>query len=96
MSKRSLVLSKSFQKSYKKFISKNPLLKSAIERSLLKLEEDAFAAGLKTHKLSGNLLGYLACSCGYDCRIIFSIEKNNQFKGEFILLVDIGTHEEVY
>ena len=96
MSKRSLVLSKSFQKSYKRFISRNPLQKSAIEKSLLKLEEDAFASGLKTHKLSGNLFGYLACFCGYNCRIIFSIEKNNQFKGEFILLIDIGTHEEVY
>ena len=96
MTKRSLVLSKSFQKSYKRFVTKNPLLKSTIEKSLLKLEEDAFAPGLKTHKLSGNLYGYFACSCGYDCRIVFSIEKTGKIKGEFILLIDIGTHEEVY
>lgn len=96
MSKRNLVLSKSFQKSYKRFITKNPLLKSAIGKALLKLEEDAFAPGLKTHKLSGNLYSYFACYCGYDCRIVFSIEKNNKLKGEFILLIDIGTHEEVY
>ena len=96
MSKRNLLLSKSFLKSYKKFIAKNPLLKSPIEKALLKLEEDAFAPALKTHKLSGNLYGYFACSCGYDCRIIFSIEKINKLKGEFILLIDIGTHEEVY
>ena len=96
MSKRNLLLSKSFLKSYKKFITKNPLLKSPIEKALLKLEEDAFAPALKTHKLSGNLYGYLACSCGYDCRIVFSIEKSNKLKSEYILLIDIGTHEEVY
>jgi len=96
MRKRKLVLSKSFEKSYKKFIAKKPALKPVIEKALLELEKDAFAPGLKTHKLSGNLYGYFACSCGYDCRIIFSIEKNIKPKGEFILLIDLGTHEEVY
>ena len=95
MNKRKLVLSNSFKKSYKKYISKKPFLKTAIEEAILRLEEDAFAPRLKTHKLSGNLYGYLACSCGYDCRIIFSIEKEKS-QNEFILLIDIGTHEEVY
>ncbi|WP_299516923.1 hypothetical protein [Mucilaginibacter sp.] len=48
---------------------------------------------LRTHKLSGKLAAYLACSCGYDCRIIFTIEKDNV---ENILLLDIGTHDDVY
>lgn len=96
MSERKLVLSKSFERSYKKFITKRPVLKSAIEKALSDLETDAFATTLKTHKLSGNLYGYFACSCGYDCRIVFSVEKTIKPKGEFILLVDIGTHEEVY
>ncbi len=96
MIKRKILLSKSFEKSYKKFVTRKPALKSVIEKALLKLEQDPFAAGLKSHKLSGNLYGYFACSCGYDCRIIFSIEKDNRSKAEFILLVDIGTHEEVY
>ncbi len=58
------------------------------------MEEDAFSAQLKTHKLSGSLYGLLACSCGYDCRIIFTIEKEKN--EEVILLIDIGTHDEVY
>jgi addiction module RelE/StbE family toxin len=95
MKKRKLVLSTSFKKSYKKYVSKKPFLKTAIEDAILQLEEDAFAPGLKTHKLSGKLYGYLACSCGYDCRIVFSIEKEKS-QNEFILLIDIGTHEEVY
>jgi mRNA-degrading endonuclease YafQ of YafQ-DinJ toxin-antitoxin module len=60
------------------------------------LEEDAFVPELKTHKLSGNLYGLYACSCSYDCRIIFSVEKDSKSKTEAILLIDIGTHDEVY
>ena len=96
MSQRKLVLSKSFIKSYKKFTAKNDDLKAVIEKALFKLEENAFAPGLRTHKLSGNLFGYFACSCGYDCRIIFSIERNIKTKTEVIILVDIGTHDAVY
>jgi mRNA interferase YafQ len=83
MSKRNLVLSKSFQKSYKKFIGKRPALKSLIQSALIKLEEDAFLPELKTHKLSGNLFGLYACSCGFDCRIIFSVEKDKKNRIDF-------------
>ena len=96
MVKRKLALSNSFRKSYKKFIAKKPLLKPLIQSALLKLEEEPFLPELKTHKLSGNLFGLYACSCGYDCRIIFSIEKDRKSKSEVILLIDIGTHDEVY
>ncbi|MEO6905291.1 MAG: type II toxin-antitoxin system mRNA interferase toxin, RelE/StbE family [Ginsengibacter sp.] len=96
MNKRKLVPSKSFQKAYKKFVTKRPILKGFIETALSKLEEDAFSPDLKSHKLSGNLYGLYACSCGYDCRIIFSIEKDIKSKLELIFLIDIGTHDEVY
>ena len=96
MTRRRLILSKSFQKSFKKFVAKNPALKPLIETALIKLEENAFLPELKTHKLSGNLFGLFACSCGYDCRIIFSVEKDKKSKTEVILLIDLGTHDEVY
>ncbi|MFZ4557119.1 MAG: type II toxin-antitoxin system YafQ family toxin [Pseudanabaena sp.] len=38
----------------------------------------------------GKLEGFQSCSCGYDCRIIFSIDT------EEIVLIDIGNHDEVY
>ncbi len=94
MPQRQLVSTKAFEKAYKKFTGKHPQLKSSIHIALERLEQDAFSPQLKTHKLSGNLYGLLACSCGYDCRIIFSIEKEKN--KETILLIDIGTHEEVY
>jgi len=44
-----------------------------------------------THKLSGKLRGLWAFSCDYDCRVIFKfINKEN------VLLIDIGSHDEVY
>ena len=56
---------------------------------------DVFAPPLETHKLSGRLTGALACSCGYDCRILFFLD--TEVSGdEVIVLVDIGTHDEVY
>ena len=59
MSKRKFIIIKIISQILKKFIAKNSLLKSPIEKALLKLEEDAFAPALKTHKLSGNLYGIL-------------------------------------
>jgi mRNA-degrading endonuclease YafQ of YafQ-DinJ toxin-antitoxin module len=46
--------------------------------------------------LSGALFGLWACSCGYDCRIIFSVEIAPESDEEVIVLLDIGTHDEVY
>jgi mRNA-degrading endonuclease YafQ of YafQ-DinJ toxin-antitoxin module len=72
---RELVLSKAFIKSYQKFSGKNRSLQSSIDNAMLKLEQDVYDPALRTHKLGGKLAAYLACSCGYDCRIVFSIEK---------------------
>ncbi len=91
-----LIYSSAFKKSFKKFSKGNTVLKNQILKTLEALEKNPYSPTLKTHKLSGNLFGLLACSCGYDCRIIFSFEKIKGHKEEVILLVDIGSHEEVY
>ena len=51
---------------------------------------------LKTHKLSGRLSGLWACWVEYDCRIIFASKQDPVKQEQLILLVDIGTHDEVY
>ena len=58
--------------------------------------EDVFAPSLMSHRLKGEYDGLRACSCGYDCRIIFSIEKNEQTNEEEIVLLNVGSHDEVY
>lgn len=93
---RPLVLTPKFRRAYRKFVRRDKRLQSRFEEALLGLQVDAFASELGTHKLSGNLLGLWACSCGYDCRIIFSIESDRSTGEEVVLLLDIGTHDEVY
>ena len=75
-------------------LRKKPALASDVHEALTLLETDVFHPYLRTHKLTGNLQGSLACSAGYDLRIIFSLVKH-QGK-EAILLETIGTHDAVY
>ena len=93
---RQLLLSKAFERSYKKFTNNNKALRSSISKAISKLENDAFDPSLRTHKLSGKFAAHFACSCGYDCRIIFVIEKVVGSETEHIILLDIGTHNDVY
>lgn len=93
---RQLVLSAGFKRAFRKFVKRNPQLQTQIESTLNQMQIDVFVPQLGTHKLSGNLSGLRACSCGYDCRIVFSIEKDKTTDREVIILLDIGTHDEVY
>ena len=67
-----------------------------IETTLRRLAEDPNDSRLKTHHLSGRLAGLHACSAGYDWRIVFAKEKHPKTGAETLLLVNIGSHEEVY
>jgi mRNA interferase YafQ len=93
---RSLVLTPKFKRAFRKFAKRNADIQKRIEDTLQQMEADVFAPNLGTHKLSGKLDGLQSCSCGYDCRIVFSIEQNVESDGEVIVLLDIGTHDEVY
>lgn len=93
---RLLVLTPKFKRTFRKFVKGNAELQQSIEETLLQMETDVFAPSLGTHKLSGKLNGFQSCSCGYDCRIVFYIEKNAENNSEVIVLLDIGTHDEVY
>jgi mRNA-degrading endonuclease YafQ of YafQ-DinJ toxin-antitoxin module len=58
------------------------------------LATDAFDPQLKTHKLTGDLDERWACSAGYDLRILFRFVRHEG--AEAILLLTMGTHDEVY
>jgi mRNA interferase YafQ len=91
-----LVLTPKFKQAFRKLARRDSKLQKRIEDTLMQMQEDVFAASLGTHKLSGTLEGLRACSCGFDCRIVFSVERNLAGAGEVIVLLDIGTHDEVY
>lgn len=91
-----LVQSPRFRRDIKRFGKSNPKLKKSIQRAMDQMLIDPFAPFLYTHKLGGTMQGLLACSCGFDCRIVFTITKDQSTGDEVILLSGIGTHEEVY
>jgi addiction module RelE/StbE family toxin len=93
--KRALVVTPKFKRAFRKFVRRDARLQKRIEDTLVQMEKDVFVISLGTHKLSGTLEGLRACSCGYDCRIVFSIEQDPAGR-EVIVLLDSGTHDEVY
>ena len=93
---RKLIATPKFNRALRKFTKRNSELRERVQKTLEQMEEDIFAAGLDTHKLSGNLEGISACSCGYDCRILFFLEKEPETESEVIVLLDVGNHDDVY
>jgi len=91
-----IILSPQFEKAYRKFVKRLPLLQIKIDKSIKLLENNIYDKRLQTHKLSGKLFGSMACSCGYDCRIVFKYFYDEKTKEGNILLITIGSHEEVY
>ncbi|MGQ4647208.1 type II toxin-antitoxin system mRNA interferase toxin, RelE/StbE family [Lyngbya aestuarii] len=93
---RKIVLTSRFKRSLKKFIKGNSRLQIQIEETLQEMEVDVFAPNLTTHRLKGEFEGLRACSCGYDCRIIFAIENDLETDEEVVVLLNIGSHDDVY
>ncbi len=93
---RELVPLPKFERAFRRLVRKNPALQSQIETALRRMAENLNDPRLKTHHLSGQLAGLHACSVAYDCRIVFARQKHPKTGVETLLLVNIGTHEEVY
>jgi mRNA-degrading endonuclease YafQ of YafQ-DinJ toxin-antitoxin module len=92
--KRVLIQSPTFVRAAKRFVKKDSPAAEAIRATLELLAEDALDPRLRTHKLNGKLAGCWASSAGYDLRIVF--EFTPQGDTEAILLLSVGTHDEVY
>ncbi len=93
---RTLVLASSFKRAFKSLIRQKPEMEEKIAARLELLVNDPFDPSLKTHKLKGKLSGAWACTVEYDCRIVFNFKKYSDSDIEEILLIDIGSHDEVY
>ena len=91
---RVLIQSPAFVRAAKRFVKKSPSAADAIRSTLKLLAEDAFDPRLRTHKLKGSLANCWASSAGHDLRIVFEFVLQNG--DEAILLLSIGTHDEVY
>ena len=80
-----------FTRILKKWKKEHPDLITNFQSRLKMFTENPYHASLKTHSLSGKLKGYWAFSVTYEYRLVFKFISNNK-----VLLIDIGTHDEVY
>ncbi|MBL9085244.1 MAG: type II toxin-antitoxin system mRNA interferase toxin, RelE/StbE family [Planctomycetales bacterium] len=92
--RRRLILTQAFSRATKRFAKKHPDRTGDLAETLRCLESDAYDARLRTHKLQGDLAGTWACSAGYDLRLVF--EFTTVDGEEAVLLLSLGTHDEVY
>jgi mRNA-degrading endonuclease YafQ of YafQ-DinJ toxin-antitoxin module len=81
----------SFRRSYRRRIKGNPDLERHFRQSVELFAAHPHHPRLRTHKLSGTLKDLWAFSCGYDCRVVFTFLAERT-----VLLIDIGSHDEVY
>lgn len=93
---RTLIWGKTFMRALRRTVRKHPTAQQDIADTLLLLQENPFAPQLATHKLKGKLVGSWACGVRNDLRIIFDFVKNAEQQEDDILLLEIGTHDEVY
>lgn len=80
---------KSFTKA---FASLNSRQQEQVEAAVARFAEDRSDPALRNHRLKGKLRGHHSFSAAWDLRVIYREE------GGFILiiLIDVGTHNQVY
>lgn len=93
---KNLVWSSAFIRAFKRLVRQNPQLRSAIEETLQQLAEDPFNHSLRSHKLKGDLADRWSCSIDYSNRILFKFVTNPDSNEEEILLLTLGSHDDVY
>jgi mRNA-degrading endonuclease YafQ of YafQ-DinJ toxin-antitoxin module len=87
-----LVTTASFDRRARKFLTRHPDLRPRLAETLEKLRADPFDPSLRLHPLTGKLEGLQAVSLTYSYRITLTL----QITEHEILLLDIGSHDEVY
>lgn len=87
-----LIKDESHQRKERKFFKKHADLIDQYKNVLEKLKANPFDPSLKTHKLKGDLGEFYACRLTYEYRLVCSFIIQN----EIIVLVDIGSHDDVY
>jgi len=83
-----------FSRAARRLMKKDRSSSQHLEGALRQLQADPHHPSLKTHKLKGELRECWACSAGYDLRIIFEFTRHAGKAA--ILLLSIGTHDEIY
>jgi addiction module RelE/StbE family toxin len=91
-----IVWSDSFARKLKRLLKQNPQLRSLVKQKLDLIAENPFHPSLHTHKLKGDLSDKWSCSLDYNNRIIFKFIESSESEEKEILLLVIGSHDQVY
>lgn len=87
-----LIFTESYEKIERRFLKRHPDLLSRYHRVLALLEQDPFHPSLRLHGLVGRLKGLHAVAITMQYRIVLELELREQE----IILVNVGSHGEVY
>ncbi len=87
-----LVTTHHFERRARKFLGKHPELRPTLRQTLADLSQNPFQPRLKLHPLGGQLAGMHAVSLTHGDRLTLLLKVTDQE----IVLLDIGSHDEVY
>jgi len=87
-----LVTTRHFDRRARTFLRKHPELRPVLGDTLGQLRQDPFDPRLRLHALSGELTGIQAVSLTHSYRLTLTL----QITEREIVLLDIGSHDEVY
>jgi mRNA-degrading endonuclease YafQ of YafQ-DinJ toxin-antitoxin module len=88
-----IVWDEKFKRIYRKWCRQHPTHKGQFAKKIVIFQSDPFHPSLKTHSLSGVLQGLWSFRITFDQRLVFEFLDEDRLH---VLLIDIGTHEEVY
>ncbi len=88
----SLIFTPSYERVEKRFLKRHPELRNRYAITLALLEQDPFHPSLRLHALQGRLSGLHSVSINLHYRITLELE----IQDRDIILVNIGSHGEVY
>ena len=79
-----------FSRKYKKFVKKHPQLSSKIDQKLELFRTDQNHPSLRLHKLSAKNAEVWSISISTEIRVLFTYTSGG------VILIDVGSHDEVY
>lgn len=87
-----LIFTASYEKIERRFLRRHPDLIERYHKTLALLEQDPFHPSLRLHGLEGRLAGLHSASITLQYRITLELE----IREREIILVNIGSHDQVY
>ena len=96
---RHIYVTSGFRRAAKRAAKRDAALADQILKTVAVLRSDMFDPALRSHRLRGDLTGCWSCSVNYSLRIVFEVGEPKEIAGlyaETIVLLTVGTHDEVY